>query len=96
MLTDKNRPVLTAPIRMPWLISSTPILTGIAEMQRFIVLLLTAITIVTLTTHVNAEEKLKALIIDGQNNHSAWPKTTAMMKKYLEKSGRFTVDVERT
>ncbi len=36
------------------------------------------------------------LIIDGQNNHTAWPKTTVMMKKYLEDSGRFTVDVERT
>ncbi|MGI9442851.1 MAG: ThuA domain-containing protein, partial [Rubripirellula sp.] len=65
-------------------------------MQRLTVLLLTAIAIVTLTTSVNAEEKLKALIIDGQNNHGAWPKTTAMMKKYLEESGRFTVDVERT
>jgi type 1 glutamine amidotransferase len=43
-----------------------------------------------------AAEKLKALIIDGQNNHGAWPKTTVMMKKYLEDSGRFTVDVQRT
>ena len=40
--------------------------------------------------------KIKVLIIDGQNNHGDWPKTTAMMKKYLEDSGRFTVDVERT
>ena len=45
---------------------------------------------------VQAEEKLKALIIDGQNNHNAWPKTTVMMKSYLEKTGRFSVDVERT
>ena len=43
-----------------------------------------------------AQEKIKALIIDGQNNHTAWPKTTVMMKKYLEDSGRFTVDVQRT
>ena len=43
-----------------------------------------------------AEDKLKVLIIDGQNNHTAWPKTTVMMKQYLEESGRFTVDVERT
>ncbi|MFN3485690.1 MAG: ThuA domain-containing protein [Planctomycetota bacterium] len=42
------------------------------------------------------QEKLRALIIDGQNNHGAWPKTTAMMKKYLEETGLFTVDVERT
>ncbi|MBB3209429.1 hypothetical protein FHS27_005269 [Rhodopirellula rubra] len=44
----------------------------------------------------SAQEKLKVLIIDGQNNHAAWPKTTIMMKKYLEESGRFTVDVART
>jgi len=41
-------------------------------------------------------EKLKALIIEGQNNHGVWPKTSQMMKKYLEQSGRFTVDIERT
>ncbi|TWU56106.1 ThuA domain-containing protein [Rubripirellula reticaptiva] len=44
----------------------------------------------------SAEDKLKCLIIDGQNNHAAWPKTTMMMKDYLEDSGRFTVDVQRT
>lgn len=42
------------------------------------------------------QEKLKALIIDGQNNHGAWPKTTLMMKEYLEKTDLFTVDIERT
>jgi type 1 glutamine amidotransferase len=36
---------------------------------------------------------LKALIVDGQNNHGNWPQTTKMMKKYLEDTGRFTVDV---
>jgi hypothetical protein len=40
-----------------------------------------------------AAEKLKALIVDGQNNHACWPKTTSMMKKYLEDTGLFTVDV---
>lgn len=40
--------------------------------------------------------KLKALIIDGQNNHAAWPQTSMMMKQYLEESGRFTVDIRRT
>lgn len=44
----------------------------------------------------NADDKLNALIIDGQNNHGQWPKTTVMMKKYLEESGRFEVDVQRT
>ena len=43
-----------------------------------------------------AQDKLRALIIDGQNNHSAWPKTTVMMKSYLQDTGRFTVDVQRT
>ena len=43
-----------------------------------------------------AVEKLPALIIDGQNNHGVWPKTTRMMKRYLEQSGRFTVDVATT
>ena len=44
----------------------------------------------------NPQGRLKALIIDGQSNHGIWPKTTAMMKDYLEQSGLFTVDVERT
>jgi len=35
----------------------------------------------------------KALIVDGQNNHANWPHTTQMMRKYLEDSGLFTVDV---
>jgi hypothetical protein len=43
-----------------------------------------------------AAEKLKALIVDGQNNHAVWPKSTVMMKDYLEKTGLFQVDVART
>ena len=43
-----------------------------------------------------AEEPLKVLIIDGQNNHGDWPKTTAMMRQYLEQTGRFEVDIART
>jgi hypothetical protein len=41
-------------------------------------------------------EPLKALIVDGQNNHDVWPTTTKMMKKYLEETGLFTVDVATT
>jgi type 1 glutamine amidotransferase len=37
-----------------------------------------------------------ALIVDGQNNHSVWPKSTVMMKHYLEQSQRFEVDVYRS
>ena len=42
------------------------------------------------------EQKIKVLIVDGQNNHTAWPKTTIMMKQYLEDAGNFSVDVART
>jgi uncharacterized protein len=44
----------------------------------------------------NTGRKLKVLIVDGQNNHGIWPKTTAMMKDFLEQTGLFEVDVERT
>ena len=39
-----------------------------------------------------AAEKLKLLIVDGQNNHN-WKATTPVLKAFLEKSGRFTVTV---
>jgi type 1 glutamine amidotransferase len=39
-----------------------------------------------------ANEKLRALVIDGQNNHE-WKVTTPILKSILESSGRFTVDV---
>jgi type 1 glutamine amidotransferase len=48
------------------------------------------------TSPAAAPAKLRVLIIDGQNNHSVWPKSTAMMKAYLEQSGRFEVAVART
>jgi len=39
---------------------------------------------------------INALIIDGQNNHGDWPKTTMMIKKYLEDTKRYKVDIART
>ncbi len=39
-----------------------------------------------------ADEKIKVLIIDGQNNHN-WQQTTPVLKKIYEDAGRFTVDV---
>ncbi len=42
------------------------------------------------------QQKMKALIIDGQNNHAMWPKTTMMMKRHLEQSGLYEVDIART
>lgn len=44
----------------------------------------------------NSPQKIRALIIDGQNNHDQWPKTTFMLKRYLEESELFDVQVERT
>ena len=41
------------------------------------------------------EEKFKALIIDGSNNHYVWPKTTQMMKSYFEETSLFEVDIKR-
>lgn len=46
--------------------------------------------------NAHAAGKLKALIVDGQNNHTVWPKSTIMMKQYLEETGMFEVDVART
>ena len=40
--------------------------------------------------------KMKALIVEGQNNHKNWPETTPMMKAHLESTGLFEVDVIRT
>ena len=39
--------------------------------------------------------KQKVLIIDGQNNHYIWPKTTRMMQDYLEETELFEVDIHR-
>ncbi len=46
--------------------------------------------------HAQTSAPIRALIIDGQNNHSAWPKTTMMIKKYLEDTKRYSVDIART
>lgn len=47
-------------------------------------------------TAQSARKPLRVLIVDGQNNHAQWPKITVMMKRYLEETGRFSVDVQRT
>lgn len=59
------------------------------------ILVLALFTTLTMTATVSAEP-LKALIVDGQNNHGVWPTTTKMMKKHLEETGLFTVDVATT
>ena len=44
----------------------------------------------------DSDGMIKVLIVDGQNNHTDWPKTTVMMKQCLEETGKFSVDVART
>lgn len=58
--------------------------------------LVVALCLAPLDVSNSAYAQHSALIIDGQNNHGMWPKTTFMMKKYLEETGLFTVDVART
>ncbi len=41
-------------------------------------------------------KKLKALIIEGQNNHKNWMETTPILSRQLEETGLFLVDVVRT
>ncbi len=57
---------------------------------------ITIITLCFILFSLMAEAKLKVLIIDGQNNHVVWPKSTIMMKQYLEETGLFEVDIMRT
>ena len=63
-------------------------------MIRFAALCVFSLAAVFASAHPG--HNIKVLIIDGQNNHTAWPKTTVMMKQYLEETGHFTVDVQRT
>ena len=65
-------------------------------MRRVVTCFVVVAITVAISASASAADKWKALIIDGQNNHGAWPKTTVMMKKYLEDTGRFAVDIERT
>ncbi|WP_111977295.1 ThuA domain-containing protein [Algibacillus agarilyticus] len=50
----------------------------------------------TQSDKTNDAKIIKTLIIDGQNNHFTWPKSTMMMKQNLEQTGLFTVDVQRS
>ena len=49
-----------------------------------------------LSLSITAQGKMKVLIVDGQNNHLVWPKSTIMMKQHLEETGLFEVDIQRT
>ena len=65
--------------------------------KAILVVLLAAACLVGGITRLMADEpeKIKVLIIDGQNNHD-WKGTTPELKAIYEKSGRFTVDVVTT
>src|SRR5215813_14238605 len=58
------------------------------SMKFFIALLL-------LMTSALQAAAIKVLIIDGQNNHK-WQETTPVLKKQLESTGKFQVDVATT
>ncbi len=53
---------------------------------------LTAIFAALVSATFAASDKIKVLIVDGQNNHQ-WATTTPMLKRILEDTGRFAVDV---
>ncbi|MEC7566546.1 MAG: ThuA domain-containing protein [Planctomycetota bacterium] len=65
-------------------------------MIRRIMMLTCVLSVMAASTMADDSERLKALIIDGQNNHGVWPQTTKMMKKYLEETGLFSVTVATT
>ncbi len=48
---------------------------------------------VSLVAVSTADAPLKALIVDGQNVHHNWKETTPLLKKQLEETGLFSVDV---
>jgi uncharacterized protein len=43
-----------------------------------------------------AQKKMKVLIIDGQNNHEHWPKISVMLENYMEETGLFTAEINRS
>jgi len=60
-------------------------------MRKFIVMMMCLLLASTIEA-----KRIKVLIVDGQNNHEVWPKSTIMMKQYLEETGLFKVDIDRT
>jgi type 1 glutamine amidotransferase len=60
-------------------------------MRRLLTLPLVAAAALAVTA-AEPTDKVRVLIIDGQNNH-AWAQTTPVLKTILDGAGRFTVDV---
>jgi len=57
-----------------------------------ILLSLTVAAALLTDSSLHAQEKIRVVILDGQNNHN-WRATSPVLKVALEKSGRFQVDV---
>ena len=55
-----------------------------------------AVALFALASSTLAAPKYKVLIIDGQNNHKIWPKTTQMIAGYLEETGLFSAEAATT
>ncbi|NQT91860.1 MAG: ThuA domain-containing protein [Lentisphaerae bacterium] len=62
--------------------------------QKHVVIVLGCLML-ALAPRAPAAEKIKVLLIDGQNNHK-WQVTTPALKKMLEDTGRFAVEVATT
>ena len=63
-------------------------------MTRFMLICFAAVSLMISQT-TDAADKLKLLIIDGQNNHN-WKATTPILKQFLTETGRFEVSVATT
>ena len=61
-------------------------------MRRLLFLAAIGLTLLSASLADAGTKKIRVVLIDGQNNHD-WRSTTPLMKKVLEESGRFTVDV---
>ncbi len=48
------------------------------------------------TSPARAKQKYKVLIVDGQSNHRIWPESTQLLKKHLEETKIFVVDIATT
>jgi len=64
-------------------------------MKRTLAYVIGSLLALGLAGNLLAADKLKALIVDGQNNHD-WRSCSPILKWVLEESGRFTVDISTT
>src|SRR5215475_8242395 len=86
LLASKRRFAIIIISQMNHAASEAPML------HRFSFLTMAALLALTADAAHAGDKKVRVVIIDGQNNHD-WRSTTPVMKKALEDSGRFTVDV---